>query len=42
MSVMERLKGTQEMKTLRTDLKTTQINKEERKTQLESLQEQET
>jgi hypothetical protein len=36
------LKGTQEMKTLQTELKTMQTNKQERQTQLEPLQEQET
>jgi hypothetical protein len=30
MSITERLKGTKEMKTLQTKLKTTQINKQER------------
>jgi hypothetical protein len=38
---MECLKGTQEMKTLQTELKTTQTNKQERQVELEPLQEQE-
>jgi hypothetical protein len=42
MRIMERLKGTQEMKTMQTELKRTQINKRERQTQLEPLQEQAT
>jgi hypothetical protein len=42
MSITERLKGTQEMKTLQTELKTMQTNKQERQTQLEPLQEQAT
>jgi len=36
---MEHLKGTQEIKTLQTELKTTQTNKQERQSQLEPLQE---
>ena len=39
MSITERLKGTQEMKTLQTELNTVQINKKERQTQLDPLQE---
>jgi uncharacterized membrane-anchored protein YhcB (DUF1043 family) len=42
MSITERLKGTQEMKTLQTELKTMQTNKQERQAQLEPLQEQAT
>jgi hypothetical protein len=40
MSIAKRLKGTQEMKTLEIELKTTQKNKKERQAQLEPLQEQ--
>jgi hypothetical protein len=42
MSITECLKGTQEMKTLQTELKTAQINKQARQAQLEPLQEQAT
>jgi hypothetical protein len=42
MSITKHLKGTQEMKTLQTELKTTQMNKQERQAQLEPLQEQAT
>jgi hypothetical protein len=42
MSITKRLKGTQKMKTLQTNLKTMQTNKQERQTQLEPLQEQAT
>jgi hypothetical protein len=42
MSITERLKGTQEMKTLQTELKTMQTQKQERQVELEPLQEQAT
>jgi DNA repair exonuclease SbcCD ATPase subunit len=42
MSITERLKGTQEMKTLQTELKTAQNNKQARQAQLEPLQEKAT
>jgi hypothetical protein len=40
MRITKSLKGTQEMKTLQTKLKTSQTNKQEREAQLEPLQEQ--
>ena len=42
MSITEHLKGSEEMKALQTELKTTHINKQERQGQLEPLQEQAT
>jgi hypothetical protein len=39
MSIIERLKGAQEMKTLQTGLKTVQNNKQARQAQLEPLKE---
>jgi hypothetical protein len=42
MSITERLKGTQEMKTLQTELKTMQTQKQERQAELEPLQEKAT
>jgi hypothetical protein len=42
MSIMERLKGTQGMKTLQTELKTMQTKKQERQAELEPIQEQAT
>jgi hypothetical protein len=41
MIIIEHLKGTQKMKTMQTKLKTMQINKQERQSQLEPLQKQE-
>jgi hypothetical protein len=42
MTIIECLKGMQDMKTLQIDLKTAQINKQERQAQLEPLQKQAT
>ena len=39
MSIIEHLKGTREMKTLQTELKTVQLNKQARQAQLDLLQE---
>jgi len=42
MNITECLKGTQEMKSLQAELKTSQIQKQERQAELEPLQEQTT